>query len=170
MNEDQQLLERLAALPVKPRIGTVYRCMLAGASADCENIRGSRWNPQNISAIYTSLSREGAIAEIEYRLSLEPPIKRKTIRKAVYTIRVELEKTIDIYADALWMKFGVTNTMLAGIDHSVCQKIGAQVDWLELEGVVVPSARHAHGNLVIYPSNSGEKYKFEILDETVLVE
>ena len=170
MNDDQQLLEKLAGLPPKPWTGNVYRCMLAGASADCENIRGARWNPQNISAIYTSLSMEGAIAEIEYRLSLEPPIKRKVIRKAVYTIRVELEKTVDICTNDLWQQFGITSMMLAGFDHSMCQKIGAQADWLELEGILVPSARHKNGNLVIYPSNTSETYKFEIQDERVLTE
>jgi RES domain-containing protein len=39
---------------------------------DAENILGARWNPPGVAAIYTSLTREGALAEAEHQIAIQP--------------------------------------------------------------------------------------------------
>lgn len=39
---------------------------------DAENTRGARWNPAGVAAIYTSLTREGVLAEAEHQIAIQP--------------------------------------------------------------------------------------------------
>jgi RES domain-containing protein len=60
-----ELLDRLQALTPAPWSGQVFRHMFGSYPPDAENTRGARWNPPGVAAIYTSLTREGALAEAE---------------------------------------------------------------------------------------------------------
>lgn len=61
------LLDRLQAAAANPWQGRAFRHMFADYPPDAENTRGARWNPAEVAAIYTSLTRDGVIAEAEHR-------------------------------------------------------------------------------------------------------
>lgn len=48
---------------------------------------------------------------------------------------------------------GLAGQDLAADDHTACQEVGAAVDWLGHDGLLVPSARSDALSLVIYPAN-----------------
>jgi RES domain-containing protein len=70
---DRELLDALESHPSEPFSGETWRVTSKGRDALRGSTAGGRWSPPGeFEALYTSLSRAGALAEIGYRLSLEP--------------------------------------------------------------------------------------------------
>jgi RES domain-containing protein len=67
-----ELLDRLQAITPTPWSGQAFRHMFGDYPPDAENTRGARWNPQGVAAIYTSLTRDGALAEAEHQIAVQP--------------------------------------------------------------------------------------------------
>jgi RES domain-containing protein len=145
----------------------VFRHMLGNNVPAHINIRGARWNPPQVGAIYTSLERETALAEADYYLSLQtPPIQ---VRRTIYTIEVTLQRVIDLRDLAALAKLDIRVDSLSSIDLTLCQRIGGAVPRLGCDGLLVPSVRRAGGaNLVIYPIQQelGES-EFKVISEEV---
>ena len=95
MLSDQEIRELLARVEVRRWQGHVYRHMFAGIPPDRENIRGARWNAPGVAAIYTSLHRRTALAEADFRLSLETIPLRRDAARTIYRIQVELSAVVD---------------------------------------------------------------------------
>lgn len=66
-----ELLDRLQAIDPAPWAGQAFRHMFGDYPPDAENTRGARWHPPGIAAIYTSLAREGALAEAEHQIAVQ---------------------------------------------------------------------------------------------------
>jgi RES domain-containing protein len=160
------MLDVLQSAAVSAWEGTVYRHMFGAYEPSRGNTGGARWNPPGLEAIYTSCERETALAEAEYAISLQP-LKPKA-RRTLYTIRVSLTKVIDLAAPPLLSQLGITDDVLSGLDHSPCRVIGAAVNWLGHDGMLVPSARRRDGtNLVIYPKDLSTS-TFDVISEDVI--
>jgi RES domain-containing protein len=157
------LLDALQQVPVNAFDGTIYRHMFAGISPFTENTRGARWNPPDTAAIYSSLTRETALAEAEWRISVEPI--RPRARRTLYTIALELAGLVGLTASEHLEAVGVTAVELASDDPSACQLVGGAVAWLGHDGLLVPSARYEGVNLVIYPGAHDPDARFEIVSE-----
>lgn len=67
-----ELLDRLQAITPAPWAGQAFRHMFGDYPPDAENTRGARWNPPGVAAIYTSLARDGALAEAEHQIAVQP--------------------------------------------------------------------------------------------------
>ena len=167
MLSDEEIRELLAQAEVRRWKGHVYRHMFAGIPPDRENVRGARWNASGVAAIYTSLHRRTALAEADFRLSLESVPLRRDAARTIYRIQVELSTVVDLRAWDQLSQFGITRATLEGIKKSslrICQQVGAGVDWHEYEGLLVPSARADGANLVIFPNNQRSGWQFEVAD------
>jgi RES domain-containing protein len=141
--------------------------MFAAYPPDRENTLGARWNPPEVPAIYTSLSRHTVLAEAEHQLNLEP--LRPSVRRTVYKVEVTLSSVLDLSSLTALNAVGLSAEDLATIDHARCQNIGGAVEHLEHDGLLVPSARHTGGaNLVIYPNRQTSGYSFKVLDREVI--
>jgi len=140
--------------------------MFASFPPERENVRGARWNPPEIAAMYTSLARDIAIAEADYQINLQPI--RPRARRVVYRIEVALNSVIDLSDSLSLSRLGLNEESLASIEHSGCQGIGGAVEWLEHDGLLVPSARAEGVNLVIFPNRKKPNYRFEVLDSEEL--
>ena len=144
-----EMLDLLQSAAVSSWDGTVYRHMFASQPPTRANTGGARWNEPNFAAIYTSCERETALAEAEYYISLQP--LRPRVKRTLFTIHISLRKVIDLTAAGLLAQLGITDEILASIDHAPCRTIGGAVNWLGHAGLLVPSARRRGGtNLVIY--------------------
>lgn len=133
---------------------------------DQENTRGARWNPSETPAIYTSLSREVAIAEADFQISLEP--FRPRVKRTVYRVRVALANVLNLSDHHVLQALGVGDAELRAFDHRACQTIGGAAEWLGHDGLLVPSARATGTNLVVFPRKQGRDCEFEVLDYEVL--
>lgn len=107
-----------------------------------------------------------ALAEAEFQISLQPI--RPSARRTVYTIHLTLDSVVDLLGPAQLEGLGVSRVELESLDHSHCQHIGGAVEWLENDGLMVPSARAEGANLVIFPNRRRAGYEFEIVDEELI--
>ncbi len=161
-----EMLDILQAAVVSTWDGTVYRHMFGSHSASRINTEGARWNAPSLAAIYTSCERETALAEAEYYISMQP--LRPRAKRTLFTIHVSLKNVIDLTAADLLPRLGVTGDVLSGIDHLPCRTVGAAVNWLGHDGLLVPSARRSGGtNLVIFQQDLATS-AFEVTDEEII--
>jgi RES domain-containing protein len=160
-----EVLDGLQAVTAGPWQGTAYRHMFSAHPPDTENTRGARWNPPNTAAIYVSLLRDGALAEAEHALAVQPLRPRAT--RTLYEVRISLTDVLDLQDRALLASLGVDDHELGADDMTACQQVGGAAAWLGHDGILVPSARSDATNLVIYPTNSSN-LEFEVTDSEPL--
>lgn len=156
------LLKLLEALESKAWDGLVWRHMFGDNPPTRQNELGARWNPPGVPAIYASLDRDTALAEGDYAIAVQP--LRPTVKRTIYKLHVRLGKVLDLSDRSVLFELGVNERELANVDHTACQRIGGTVEWLEHDGLLVPSARGSGANLVIYPRKQSADADFEIID------
>lgn len=164
---DPIILDTLQGLEPRPWAGLVYRHMLNNYPPTRANTRGARWNPPDVQAIYTSCDRETALAEAEYRLSLEPVQLR--VRRVMYTLKVQLKSVLDITSNDILRKLGINAERLTESNFTTFQHIGGATNWLGHDGMLVPSARTKGINLVIYPLQQDSDLVIEEVQKEVIV-
>jgi hypothetical protein len=147
---DRVILDALEAIDPEPFNGTVWRVTRRGR----EPLRGAaahgRWSASGeFEVLYTSLHRDGALAEIGYRLSLEP-IWPSRIEHEIHAIRVEVKRTLRFANTASLERFGVEIARYRTFDYEATQTIAAAAHFLEFDGLVVPNARFDCANLVLF--------------------
>jgi RES domain-containing protein len=147
---DRAILDTLDAMDPKPFAGELWRI----TRRDREALRGStthgRWSPNGeFEVLYTSLEREGALAEIGHRLSLEP-VWPSRIQHEIHRIEVRTERTLDIADLATLQSLGVDIAKYEGFDYQATQAITAAAHFLAFDGLLVPSARWPCTNLVLF--------------------
>lgn len=147
---DRVILDALEALDAETFHGTVWRVTRKGR----EPLRGAaahgRWSPSGeFEVLYTSLERDGALAEIGYRLSLEP-VWPSLIEHEIHTIAVAAERIVR-FADLLSLApLGVDPARCHSFDYTATQAIAAAANFLEIDGIVAPNARFRCANLVVF--------------------
>jgi len=147
---DREILDALEALDPAPFNGTVWRVTRKGR----EPLRGAaahgRWSASGeFEVLYTSLDRDGALAEIGYRLSLEP-IWPSRIEHEIHTIQAEAKRTLRFANTAGLGPLGVDVARYRSFDYEATQAIAAAACFLEFDGLVVPNARFDCANLVLF--------------------
>jgi len=158
---DPELLDLLEALDETTFDGVVWRHMFNDYNPTRSNTRGARWNPPDIAAIYTSLSRDIAIAEADYALASQPLRPRAT--RQLYKVRVTLAAVVDMTDRTLLTTAGVGDEQLASPNHVPCQTVGGAAHWLGYDGLLVPSARAPGNNLVVFTDRMDVDAVFDIL-------
>lgn len=155
MIHDPELLEQLGAFPTEHFSGEVFRATRANLDPLAPSTNGGRWAPigdprHQIPILYTSLEREGALAEISFHWAQLTPWPSKPA--VVYQIRVTTGCTLRLLRANL-EHLGVNMAKFTNRDHRRTQEIGAAVAFLGRDGLIVPSARWNCDNLVIFVEN-----------------
>ena len=152
MLHDPELLDAIEAL-VGPDAwqGVVWRRTFADRNPLIPNSRGARWNPPGVDALYCSLSESGASAEHTSMISREPVTKTKPQRMA--RLRLSLGKVADIRNARVLRDLGFGPDELTGESWAPTQTVGAAAAWLGIAALLVPSARHVDGNIVVFVNN-----------------
>jgi hypothetical protein len=151
---DRIILDALEALDPEPFMGTVWRVTRAAR----EPLRGAaahgRWSPSGeFEVLYTSLVREGALAEIGYRLSLQP-VWPSRIEHEIHAISAKTERNLRFVDVASLAPFGVDAARYRSFDYTATQAVAAAANFLGFDGLIVPNARFACSNLVIFTENA----------------
>ena len=167
MNYDPDLADRLGALPTETFNGDVFRATRASADPTAPSLNGGRWSrPQNgnpgTNVLYTSMERDGALAELAWFLAEQNPIPRAREVK-VSRLAVTTSKTLRL-ASADFSALGVDIKRYGERDYSRTQEIGATLAWLGLDGMIAPSARWKCDNLMIFTDNHTLGEKLEVID------
>jgi RES domain-containing protein len=163
------LLDALQAIAPAPWAGRAFRHTFADYAPDVENTRGARWNPPGTAAIYTSLTREGVLAEAEHQLSIQPI--RPRVKRTIHTLDITLCSVLDLTSMQALARVGIGPGELGGDDMLACQQVGGATSWLDHDGLLIPSARAEAVNLVIFPASRTPDASFsvtasELLNET----
>ncbi len=147
---DRALLDALEAAMPQAFVGRVWRVVRKGRSPLQGSVASGRWTPgDGVEALYTSLERDGALAEIGYRLSLEP-IWPSRLQHEVHALEARTSRTLRFADVEALAALGVDAARYANFDYSVTQAIASAAHFLEFDGLVAPSARHASQNLVLF--------------------
>jgi hypothetical protein len=171
MIHDQGLVDQLSALAVERFNGDVFR--VTGASADplASSGNGGRWAPPanggEVPILYTSLERDGALAEVVSYLAMLTPVPTSKPLK-VSRLGVSTSRTLRL-ARVTLERLGVDMAQYGVRDYRRTQYIGAALAFLGLDGLIAPSARWACDNLMIYTANHLFTERLELI-EAELVE
>ncbi len=147
---DRAVLDALEAMDPEPFAGDVWRVTGRGRGPLRGSTSAGRWSSAGeFEVLYTSLERDGALAEIGYRLSLEP-VWPSRAQHDVHVIAAHIEKTFK-FADLSGLApLGVEPSSYRTFDYAATQAVAAAAHFLEFDGLIVPSARSPALHLVIF--------------------
>lgn len=156
---DPALLDLLEGSAIDaPFSASFWRQVLGDTDPLTPNVRGARWNPPDVEALYCASSEAGVKAEIDHLISCQP-VAITRVRKT-YPLRVRLDRVIDLRTNLASTGLKTLSDDLGSIRE--CQRVGAAAAWLEFEGLLVPSLRTQAVNLVIFTSCLGPNALIEI--------
>jgi RES domain-containing protein len=147
---DRAILDALEDLAPQAIEGTVWRVARKGRDPLRGAVANGRWNAVGeFEVLYTSLTSEGALAEVGYRLSIEP-IWPSRIEHQIHTISVRSDRALKFEKLQQLEGLGVNIARFESFDYAATQAIAAAAHFLEFDALVVPSARHKDSNLVVF--------------------
>jgi hypothetical protein len=150
---DSTLIDALETRAAEAFAGPVWRVTRAGRDALYGSTAPGRWSPgDDARVLYTSLERDGALAEIGFRLSLEP-VWPSRIAHEVHRIEARTGRTLRFADVAALVPLGVDPARWTGFDYTATRAIAAAAHFLEFDGLIVPSARADCANLVVFLDN-----------------
>ena len=158
---EPRLLDALSRRSTFKFDGVVHRATPLSVPPLTPSTAGGRWSPRgSVPVLYTSLSRDGALAEISYHWSLLDPLPTKNV--AVHQLRVTSGKTLRLVMTDL-TELGISESQLHELAYSPTQAIGAAVAFLGCSGLIVPSARWDIENIVLFAENDTMEFGLEVL-------
>jgi hypothetical protein len=161
MIHDPDLLDRLDAFPKETYDGEAFRSTRHSLDPLASSFSGGRWMHRDSAAVlYTSLVREGALAEISFHWGQLYP--RPTKPLMLHTLRVVAHRTLKLVRADL-AALGVPESAYAGINMPRTQEIGAAVEFLGCDGLIAPCARWACDNLILFPDRMGTDATLEVV-------
>lgn len=125
------------------RITRQGRYVLEGASAS------GRWDPGHFDVLYTSLARDGALAEVYFHLSRQPVFPSKLV-SILHRIRVSTRRTLKLADMAALSALGILPERYADLDYGRSQEIADAAFFLGFDGLLTPSARAPCQNLILF--------------------
>jgi hypothetical protein len=150
---DSALIDALEGRAAEVFLGDVWRITRAGRDALMGSTAPGRWSPgEDRPVLYTSLERDGALAEIGFRLSLEPVWPSRLMHE-LHCLEARTGRTLRFVDVASLVPLGVDPVRWQGFDYDATRAIAAAAHFLEFDGLIVPSARAACANLVVFLGN-----------------
>lgn len=158
---DKALLDALERLEPEPYAGPVWRSVREGRNPiDCSRAGGrwdAPWDGRTFDVLYTSETREGAIAERRFHLFMGQPFPPSKVRYELFELRVRLSAVIAFDDLAALAAVGL-NTAGYGRasyadkdgEYPCSQEVAEACFFLGADGILVPSARHETRNLVVF--------------------
>jgi RES domain-containing protein len=146
---DLKLLDALDAHPGVAFEGTASRIVREGRDPLQGYPAGARWDPGTFDVIYTSLEREGSLAEVYFHLSRQPVFPSKLV-SVLHKISVRTTRTLKLADLEAVERLGVAKKHYGELAYNQTQAIGDAAAFLGFDGMMVPSARLECLNLVLF--------------------
>jgi hypothetical protein len=137
---DLKLLDAVDAFKREPFAQPVWRVCREGRDPTLGAASESRWCNGTFDVLYTSLERDGALAEIHALLSLQPVFPSRLVSYA-HRLRVEARETLRIADLPTLATLGVDAARFRERDYGRTQAIADAAYFLGFDGLVAPSAR-----------------------------
>jgi hypothetical protein len=146
---DLQLLDRIDSQPRHRYEGTLWRVVREGRDPLQGSRSNSRWCNGQFDVLYTSLERNGAIAEMHALLSLQPVFPSKVAFQC-HKLDVRAERTLKILDLADLAPLGIDVDRYRDRDYERTQAVADAAVFLGFDGLLVPSARWACANAILF--------------------
>lgn len=146
---DLELLDALDAHQGVAFEGPVWRIIRQGRDPLQGCPAGARWDPGTFDVIYTSLQREGSLAEIHFHLTRQPVFPSKLV-SVLHRISVRTARTLRLADLDAVERLGVARDRYGEFDYDRTRAIGDAAAFLGFDGMLVPSARWECMNLVLF--------------------
>jgi len=146
---DLSLLDSIDALDREAVSLNAWRVVRFGRDPLQGSPSRSRWCNETFDALYSSLERDGAIAEVFSLLNSQPVFPSK-IEARVHLVSVNLTKILRLDGPGSLAALGVDISRFKERDYLRTQAIADAAHFLDFEGLIVPSARWNCSNLVIF--------------------
>jgi hypothetical protein len=161
---ERAILDALEATGPVPFEDDVWRVTVKGRDALKGSGADGRWSPAGkFEVVYASLESEGAVAEIGYRLFLEP-VWPSRMEHEIHRIDLHLDRTLRL-ADLLELsRLGVDAAKYESFDYLATQAIASAARFLEFDGLIAPSARHEGSNLAVFLDRIGKNARLEVVE------
>lgn len=158
---DRELLDALEIIDPIAFSDPVWRVTRKGRDALQGSAAHGRWSLSGeFEVLYTSAQAEGAVAEIGYRLSLEP-VWPSRLRHELHKLHVATSRTLQLVDMAALEALGIDVVRYASFDYSGTQAVASAAHFLAFDGLLVPSARAEVQNLVLFLKHLDEDAKLE---------
>ena len=128
---------------------TVWRVIREGRDPLLGASSHSRWCNASFDVLYTSLERDGAVAEA-YALLVSQPVFPSKPNWFAHRVAVGCKRVLRITDLGVLKGLGVDTTAFRGRDYSRTQEIADAAYFLDFDALLVPSARSNCSNLVIF--------------------
>jgi hypothetical protein len=147
---DRSVLDALEKLDPEPFDSDVWRVARRGRDPLRGSSANGRWGaPGELEVLYTCEQRDGALAEVGFRLSLEP-VWPSLIQHQIHILAVRAERTLRLVDMRELENLGVDISRYETFEYGATQAIAAAAHFLEFDGLLVPSARFTCSNLVLF--------------------
>lgn len=152
---DREVLDLLEQLDPQPFRGDVWRVVRSGRDPLRGSTANGRWGASGeFEVLYTACDLDGAVAEVGYRMSLEP-IWPSKIHHDIHRINVELERVLVLTDFAVLKQFNIHEVSFESHGYDAEQALSAATRFLEVQAILVPNVRYPGNNLVVYPDLEG---------------
>ncbi|RKF20779.1 RES domain-containing protein [Altericroceibacterium spongiae] len=159
---DRTLIDTLEGLPCEPLEMIVWRVVRDTRDPTIFSSGGNRWDDGSFEVLYTSLSREGALAEMRFHLGRGQPVVPSKLKYRLFALSVKVSGAIDLCGKGTLEKLGVDMASFGKLpyldrigEYETCQKIGEAIHFLGSDSpgdptaMLVPNARYDTRNLVL---------------------
>lgn len=123
---------------------------------------GGRWDDTTFDVLYTSRTREGALAEMLFHLSRGQPLAPSQIRFSLHEVRIRLENALDLSRREALEELGLNMTAYGQMsyferraEYPRTQEIAEVAHFHGHDGLVVPSARSDASNVIVFCDRVG---------------
>jgi RES domain-containing protein len=147
---DRAILDALENIDPEALRKTVWRVARKGRDPLRGAVASGRWNAiGEFEVLYTSIEADGALAEVGYRLSLEPMWPSK-IEHQLHRLEVMTERALRLDSLPQLERVGVDIKRFESFEYMATQAIAAAAHFLDFDAMMVPSARYNTTNLVVF--------------------
>jgi RES domain-containing protein len=109
----------------------------------------SRWCDGEFDVLYTSLERDGAIAELHALLDLQPVFPSKIVFRA-HRLKVSVVRALDLTDFSALSKLGVDISRYQDRNYAMTQSLADVAYFLGFDALFAPSARWPCVNAVLF--------------------
>lgn len=150
---DHRLLDTIDALPRETFDGRVWRVVPKGRNPTLGHRSSSRWCDGTFDVLYTSLERDGAIAEVHEYLNLQPVFPSKP-GWSCFELAVRSHRTLRFADLSALNRLDVDSDTYEQRRYERTQEIADAAFFLGFDGLIAPSARWRCDNLALFTTNS----------------
>lgn len=158
---NEAVVQRVNDLGSIPWSGETYRHTTAGRdplSGVGARLNGGRWNPRDVcSTVYLATPIQTCISEFVRMAEANhiDPLRMLRARRSIHTIQVHDVAVLDLRSSDALSYVGLSAEDIADDDWTGCQSVGHAAHFLEMGGVVAPSATGSGFVVAIFEGRAG---------------